>query len=93
MESVSDVTPRILRDIQQSLVDITSQIDLDRRNTRSLYDNLSIEIGRRIGALDARIELVAERVEAVVERLETMVEQLQRIEKLLTKPDGEASRQ
>lgn len=41
----------------EKMEEITTAIDLDRRNARSMYDNMTIELGRKIGAVDAKVEM------------------------------------
>jgi hypothetical protein len=43
--------------------------EVDRRNARSHYDNLVVEVGGAIGKIDAKAEMLAEHLE---ERLDSM---------------------
>jgi hypothetical protein len=44
-----------LQAIQVQLREIKSTADLDRRNTRSMYDNLAAEMARGLGELDVKV--------------------------------------
>jgi hypothetical protein len=44
-----------LQSIQVQLREIKSTADLDRRNTRSMYDNLAAEMARGLGELEVRV--------------------------------------
>jgi hypothetical protein len=48
-----------LQSIQAQLREIKSTADLDRRNTRSMYDNLAAEMARGLGELGTRIDGLA----------------------------------
>jgi hypothetical protein len=56
-----------LQSIQVQLREIKATADLDRRNTRSMYDNLAAEMARGMGELEikvgARIDGVAMLIE------------------------------
>lgn len=67
-------------DIQQTLREIRTIADVDRRNNRALYDSLAFEMARHIGAVDSKVEALAERVEELSDRIE---ERFNRIEQLL----------
>jgi hypothetical protein len=54
---------RRIADVQQSLRELRFLADIDRRNSRDLYDSLTFEVARQIGALDAKVEALAERIE------------------------------
>jgi hypothetical protein len=45
-----------LQSIQMQLREIKATADLDRRNTRSMYDNLAAEMARGLGELGVRID-------------------------------------
>lgn len=44
-----------LQSIQMQLREIQATADLDRRNTRSMYDNLAAEIARGLGELEVKL--------------------------------------
>jgi hypothetical protein len=44
-----------LQSIQVQLREIKSTADLDRRNTRSMYDNLAAEMARGLGELEIKV--------------------------------------
>lgn len=48
-----------LQSIQMQLREIKATADLDRRNTRSMYDNLAAEMARGLGELGVRIDGLA----------------------------------
>jgi hypothetical protein len=48
-----------LQSIQMHLREIKATADLDRRNTRSMYDNLAAEMARGLGDLGVRIDGLA----------------------------------
>jgi hypothetical protein len=48
-----------LQSIQMQLREIKATADLDRRNTRSMYDNLAAEMARGLGDLGVRIDGLA----------------------------------
>ena len=48
--------------------------EVDRRNARSHYDNLVVEVGNAIGRIDAKVEMLAEHLEG---RLDDLGERLQ----------------
>jgi hypothetical protein len=48
-----------LQTIQVQLREIKATADLDRRNTRSMYDNLAAEMARGLGELGTRIDGLA----------------------------------
>jgi hypothetical protein len=52
-----------LQAIQVQLREIKSTADLDRRNTRSMYDNLAAEMARGLGELGMRIDGLATLIE------------------------------
>ena len=52
-----------LQSIQMQLREIKTTADLDRRNSRSMYDNLAIEMARGLGDLGVRIDGLARLVE------------------------------
>jgi hypothetical protein len=47
--------PSQLQAIRMLLREIEATADLDRRNTRSMYDNLAAEMARGLGELDVKI--------------------------------------
>jgi len=67
-----------ITEMQQQLRELRSIIDIDRRNSRALYDSLTFEVARQISAVDAKVEALAERIE----------ERFDRIEQLLTSRPG-----
>jgi hypothetical protein len=44
-----------LQSIQTQLREIKATADLDRRNTRSMYDNLAAEMARGLGELEVKL--------------------------------------
>ena len=44
-----------LQSIQMQLREIKATADLDRRNTRSMYDNLAAEVARGLGELEVKL--------------------------------------
>ena len=44
-----------LQSIQAQLREIKATADLDRRNTRSMYDNLAAEMARGLGELEVKL--------------------------------------
>ena len=44
-----------LQSIQMQLREIKATADLDRRNTRSMYDNLAAEMARGLGELEVKL--------------------------------------
>jgi hypothetical protein len=44
-----------LQSIQVQLREIKATADLDRRNSRSMYDNLATEMARGLGELDIKV--------------------------------------
>ncbi len=52
-----------LQSIQMQLREIKATADLDRRNTRSMYDNLAAEMTRGLGDLSVRIDGLATLIE------------------------------
>ena len=55
---------------------IRDTADIDRRNTRSFYDNLATEMSRKLAAIDQKLELAAERFEERMDRIESVVVRL-----------------
>ena len=49
--------------IQMQLREIKATADLDRRNTRSMYDNLAAEMARGLGDLSIRIDGLAKLID------------------------------
>ena len=47
--------PSQLQSIQVQLREIKTTADLDRRNTRSMYDNLAAEMARGLGELEVKL--------------------------------------
>jgi hypothetical protein len=82
-----------LKAIQTDLREMRFAADVDRRNTASLYNNLTAEVGATIGGLDAKVELGFEAVNERIDRLEEKVDRLEekmeagfaRIEQLLSR--------
>jgi archaellum component FlaC len=83
-----DFIGRQLQSIQAELREIKFAAEVERRNSRSAFDNLVIEVGvklgtfeaaieHRLGAMDERLEAMDERLEAMDERLEAMDERLE----------------
>jgi DNA anti-recombination protein RmuC len=58
-----------LQSIQTELREMKFAAEVDRRNARSHYDNLVVEVGGAIGKIDAKAEMLAEHLE---ERLDSM---------------------
>lgn len=73
-----------LQNIQAELHEMKFAAEVERRNNRSAFDNLVIEVGVKFGTFEATIE---HRLEAMEDRLEgraeAMQRQLDRIEQLL----------
>ena len=44
-----------LQSIQMQLREIKATADLDRRNTRSMYDNLAAEMARGLGEIEVKL--------------------------------------
>ena len=65
-----------LKAIQTDLREMRFAADVDRRNTASLYNNLTAEVGAAIGGLDAKVELGFEVVNERIDRLEEKVDRL-----------------
>ena len=82
-----------LQAIQADLREMRFAADVDRRNTASLYNNLTAEIGAAIGGLDAKVELgfevVNERIDRLEEKGDRLAEKMDagfaRIERLLSR--------
>jgi hypothetical protein len=79
-----ELVGRQLQDIQAELREMKFAAEVERRNSRSAFDNLVMEVGIKLGTFEATIE---HRLEAMDDRLGSMEErlglQLDRIEKLL----------
>ena len=69
-----------LQSIQTELREMKFAAEVDRRNARSHYDNLVIEVGTAIGRMDAKVEMMAEHLEGRLDsmegRLDNLAEQL-----------------
>ena len=76
MADLTDATPRILRELQQTLTEMRVVADLDRRNTRTLYDNLSFEVARLLTGLEAKVELGFDDVYARLDRQEELLKDI-----------------
>jgi len=72
MVSLDMILP-LVREIQTQLREMKLTADLDRRNTRSLYDNLTAEMSIKLAAIDNKLELAAERFEERMDRLEQLL--------------------
>ena len=64
-----------LQSIQMQLREIKATADLDRRNTRSMYDNLAAEMARGLGEIGVRIDGLATLME---DRFNHLVELISR---------------
>jgi hypothetical protein len=69
-----DFIGRQLQSIQAELRGMNFAAEVERRNSRSAFDNLVIEVGIKLSTFEAAIE----------QRLEAVQQQLNRIEQLLT---------
>ena len=77
-----------LKAIQSDLREMRFAADVDRRNTASLYNNLTAELGATIGGLDAKLELGFEVVNERIDRLEQKVDRLEeKLDRLEEKVD------
>jgi hypothetical protein len=75
-----------LKAIQSDLREMRFAADVDRRNTASLYNNLTAEVGATIGGLDAKLELGFEVVNERIDRLEARLDRLK--EQVFSRLDG-----
>jgi ribosomal protein L19E len=73
MSDDTEFLRRRLDAIQSELRVIRDTADIDRRNTRSFYDNLASELARKLAAIDHKLELAAERFEERLDRIEEML--------------------
>ena len=71
-----DMIQALLQRVMVKLDEMTTVVDVDRRNSRSMYDNLNIELGRKIGGLDAKIEIGLTDLQEQVNRVEGKIDQL-----------------
>ena len=70
-----------LQNIQAELREMKFAAEVERRNNRSAFDKLVVEVGIKLGTFETTIE---HRLERVDNQLATMRQQLDRIEQLLT---------
>jgi len=78
-----------LKAIQTELREMKFAANVDRRNSKSQYDNLVAEVGMTIGKLDAKVELGFEVVNERIDRLEERLDGLDtRLDGLETKMDS-----
>ena len=73
MSDDSEFLRRRLDAIQTELRVIRDTADIDRRNTRSFYDNLAAEMSRKLAAIDQKLEIAAERFEARMDAIEALI--------------------
>ena len=65
-----DFTHAQLQAIQTELREMKFAAEVDRRNARSHYDNLVVEVGNAIGKIDAKVEMMAEHLETRLDKIE-----------------------
>jgi hypothetical protein len=76
MSDDTEFLRRRLDAIQTELRVIRDTADIDRRNTRSFYDNLAAEMSRKLAAIDQKLELAAERFEERMDRIDDAVQRV-----------------
>jgi hypothetical protein len=68
-----------LQSIQMQLREIKATADLDRRNTRSMYDNLAAEMARGLGEIEVKLGTRIDRLATLIEdRFNQLVELISR---------------
>ena len=68
-----------LQSIQVQLREIKATADLDRRNTRSMYDNLAAEMARGLGELDIKLGIRIDGLATLIEdRFNHLIEVINR---------------
>ena len=65
-----------LQSIQTELREMKFAAEVDRRNARSHYDNLVVEVGNAIGKIDAKVEMLAEHLEGRLDSVEGRLDKL-----------------
>jgi hypothetical protein len=83
-----ELVGRQLQNIQAELREMKFAAEVERRNSRSAFDNLVAEVGVKLGTFEAtiehRLDAMDGRLGTMDGRLGNMQQQLDRIEQLLT---------
>jgi hypothetical protein len=87
-----DLIGRQLQAIQAELREIKFAADVDRRNTRSAFDNLVTQVGAALGTFEAKVEhrldVMGEQVGEVRDQIVMVLDRLDAIARRLP-PDKE----